>query len=196
MEWADCTGIEWMNTNKNEQTNGINSRPRTFLSWQDSCIEIWINVQLQQCSENADLLLQLQLDLRTPMQLKAPAQEQLQERAAGGSCSSTWLLQPPALLAEGWGGVQPGQTRCTTTGRQSWNPPSQSLSPHRLKVSRSGKVFTSGLLRLLQCQGCCSQRKVASSEEKTTLHFCCFIGLAASVNWCPTPRTRLFDREI
>ena len=103
-------------------------------------------LRMQLCGRG---LLQLQLDLRTPrcqcswtlLRRSSCRREEakLQEGAAAAR-----LLQPPVLLAEGWGGVQPGQTRCTTTGRQS-SQPTFAVSAHRLKVRRSRKVFQSGL---------------------------------------------------
>ena len=122
-----------------------------------SCLEIWIHAHLSKMRGSSHVLrmqlcgrglLQLQLDLRTPCRCSwtllrrsscRREEAKLQERAAAAR-----LLQPPALLAEGWGGVQPGQTRCTTTGRQS-SQPTFAVSAHRLKVRRSRKVFQSGL---------------------------------------------------
>ena len=99
---------------------------------------------------------------------------ELQQISAAVNASSC-LLRTSALLPTGWGGVQPGQTSCTTTGRQYREPTfAVSLSGNRLKVSRSRKFSSLVFLRLLlQLQGlgqgwCCS----SGFYKKTTFHYC------------------------
>ena len=75
------------------------------------------------------------------------------------------LLQPPDLLVEGWGGVQPGQTHCTATARQIWGTQLRSLSRLRLKVFKVFKVFQSGL------EVATGSRLLLHLYEKTTFHF-------------------------
>ena len=107
---------------------------------------------------------------------------ELQQISAAVNASSC-LLRTSALLPTGWGGVQPGQTSCTTTGRQYREPTfAVSLSGNRLKVSRSRKFSSLVFLRLLlQLQGlgqgwCCSsgwifiptKRRLFITVEKPT----------------------------
>ena len=114
-------------------------------------------VMFWECSfDGRGLQLQLQSDLRTPCSwtllrsssCKREEAELQQGTAAGSPC--TWLLQPPAILAEGWGGVQPGQTRCTTTGRQ-YSEPTFAVSAKAsqgLKVLKSFSVWSRGCCRV------------------------------------------------